>query len=246
VSKAIRGWLLGVLFRYGWDTRCRHYKPARLLRDATAGAFAGAGPAVLDVGCGRAGMAAFLEDVKVMGVDLEPQQETLPNRDFTQASIVALPFADRSFPHVACIDVLQDLPEEVREQAIAELLRVARDGVVIASPQGDVAERVDIAFERALRARGAAVPPWVVTSLANPYPTVEGVVAAIRRADSGAEISVSYAEPARIARLVRAAAVRSRLLYAAANLCFGVLMRAMRAPGAAGAYRMLVIVRPSS
>ena len=175
-------------------------------------------------------MAAFLKGTEVMGVDLDVPRETLPNRTFTRASITELPFADSSFPYVSCIDVLQDLPLDVREQGLTEMLRVARDGVVITAPQGEVAERLDADFEHALRRRGATVPPWVGVSRANPYPTVEAVVAAIRRADPSTAISVSYGEPERVSRLVRAAAVRSTALYAVANLAFGLLVRATASP----------------
>jgi hypothetical protein len=244
VSDTFRGGMRRILFRYGWDTRCRHRGPVRLLRETTAAGAAADGCALLDVGCGRAGMAAFLDGVPVMGVDLEPPPESLPNREFTRASITDLPFPADSYAQVSCIDVLQDLPLSLRDDAIAELVRVARESVVIASPQGKVAERVDAEFERALRARGAHVPPWVVTSLANPYPTVADIVAAVRRSDPSALVSVSYAEPVRGSKLVRAAAVRSRVAYAIVNLCLGLLLPAMRAPDATRAYRAIVVIRP--
>src|SRR4051794_25542134 len=159
MRRGLRAILRRLLFRYGWDTRGRHRTAARVLREATARRPLGAGPPLLDVGCGRAGMAAFLTETEVMGTDLEVPEETLPNRAFTQASITDLPFADGAFPYVACIDVLQELPLDVRERGIAEMVRVAREGLVIVAPQGQVAERADADFERALELRRAPVPP---------------------------------------------------------------------------------------
>jgi SAM-dependent methyltransferase len=238
-----RAFLARLLFRYGWDTRSRHRDAARVLRELTATYPRGTGAPLLDVGCGRAGMAAFLTETEVMGADLEVPEETLPNRAFTQASIAALPFVDATFPYVACIDVLQDLPLDLREQGIAELVRVAREVVVIAAPNGPVAERADADFERALERRRAPVPPWVRTSLAHPYPTSAAVVAAVRRAEPRAAISVTYAEPVRASRLVRAAAVRSSALYAFANILLGLLISVIAVPDGTEAYRMLIVAR---
>jgi SAM-dependent methyltransferase len=246
VTARLRALLRKALFRFGWDTRNRHAVAARVLRAAIAQVPAGPGPVLLDVGCGPAGMAAFLDHVQVVGIDIEPPGTELPNREFVQASIAELPFPDRSFPDVSCIDVLQELSPELREQGIAEMLRVARTALVIAAPQGEVADRCDAEFERALLARGAPVPPWVLASRANAYPTVAAVVDVIRASDPAAEVSVSYGEPVRISRLVRGAAVRSSALYALVNLAFGMVARGIPAPDAARGYRMLMIVRPSA
>lgn len=243
---ALRAMMRGVLFRYGWDTRCRHIAPVRILREELARVPAAGGePVVLDVGCGRLGVAAFLDRTPVMGVDLEPPDNVLANRAFTTGSIVDLPFADRAFPCVSCVDVLQDLSPEVREQGVAEMLRVARDVLVIAAPQGEAASRCDAELEHAMVARGVAVPPWVKVSRANPYPTVDAVVTAVRNVDRCAAISVTYSEQLRVSRVVRAAATRSSVLYAVANLAFGLLARAIPAPKSANAYRMVVCVRLS-
>jgi SAM-dependent methyltransferase len=245
VIARLRALLRAALFRFGWDTRNRHAVAARVLRTAIAQTPPGQGPMLLDVGCGRAGMAAFLEDVQVIGVDLEAPDSDLANRQFVQASIAELPFGDRTFAYVSCIDVLQELPSDVRVRGLSEMLRVARTAIVIAAPQGEVADRSDAEFEQALLARGAPVPPWVLASRANPYPTVPAVLDAIRQADPGAEVSVSYGEPVRISRLVRGAAVRSSALYALVNLVFGVVARAIPPPDATRGYRMLIVVRPS-
>ncbi len=201
------------------------------------------GPVLLDVGSGGAGVAAFLRGVPVVGVDIEPPEETVANLTFKQGSIMQLPFADGSFPLVSCIDVLENLPLAARDKAIAELVRVASHGVLIACPQGEVAERCDLAFRRALDDRGKAVPAWILEHQAHPYPAASAVIEAIRRADSDADVSLSYSEPAVVCRIVRAAAARSSALYAAANLVFGVLLRVIPEPDASTGYRMVVYAR---
>jgi hypothetical protein len=188
-------------------------------------------------------MAAFLNPIPVAGVDLQPPDRPLANRSFTLGSITGLPFPDSSFSYVSCIDVLQDLSRREREQGVAEMLRVAREGVVIATPIAPTAARSDADFERALLARGAAVPPWVRTSRAHPYPTLDAVLMAINRADRSADVRVSYCENIAVTRIVRAAAVRSSALYALANLGFGLLSRAIPDPDGDHAYRAVILVR---
>ena len=126
---------------------------------------------------------------------------------------------------------------------MTEVLRVARDGVVIATPQGEVARRCDADFERQLLDRDTPVPAWIPESRAQPYPTVESVLAAIRRADPDAAVSVTYSEPAAVCRFVRTAAARSAVLYAAANLLLGLMLRLIRQPGATNGYRVIVFAR---
>ena len=75
---------------------------------------------------------------------------------------------------------------------------------------------------------------------AHPYPTDTALAESVRRANGDARISLSYCEPARICRLVRAAAARSDILYAAVNLLFGLLLPLMRQPSAATGYRMVL------
>jgi SAM-dependent methyltransferase len=236
---ALRQLLGKALFRWGWDTRCRHAAPIVVLRDATRASTSGEASALLDVGCGDGGMAIFLKNTKVVGVDLEPSDAVLDNRTFVQASITELPFADSSFRYVTCIDVLQALPRDIRERGLAEMIRVAREGLVITAPQGGVAASVDADYQRGLIAHGKREPDWVAESLANPYPTAEAIVAALPDAD----VTVSYGERAAITRIVHAAAARSSLLYAVVNLFFGVLRPLVPAPSSANAYRVLVVAR---
>jgi SAM-dependent methyltransferase len=56
---------------------------------------------------------------------------------YARADAALLPFADGSFDLVACLDVIEHVPRAGREAVIAELLRVARDYVVIGCPTAD-------------------------------------------------------------------------------------------------------------
>ena len=217
-----------LFYRYGWDTRCRNLCPARVLRRALPTTIPTDRPVVLDVGSGRRGLSAFLRDVPVVGSDLEPVSNGTgtTHAAFVQSTVTALPFCDRAFPAVSCIDVLEHLPPPQRLEAIRECVRVAAHAVVFAFPDGRDARRCDQAFQRACAQRARPVPAWVAEHLRHDLPTAQAVAEAIRdvAAASGrmARITSSACEPLAIARLVRAAAARSTALYVLANVLFGL------------------------
>lgn len=232
-------------YRYGWDTRCRNWVPARILRGVLKDVPARGEPVLLDVGCGRIGMAAFLDGVPVVGVDVEPPAEAVANFTFQPGTITDLPFADRSFPVVSCIDVIEHLPLDARERALEELVRVAERALLVACPQGELGQSCDAEFQRALEARRRPVPDWLVEHQGQAYPTSAGVAAKIRQAAAAAgrevRISLSYCEPTSVCRLVRGAAARSNALYAAANFLLGALLPVLPAPDAESGYRMVLL-----
>jgi SAM-dependent methyltransferase len=233
------------LYRYGWDTRCRNLMPARLLRPWLARLPAGQDGSLLDVGCGRLGLAAYLPEYRVVGVDIEPPAETRPNFSFRSASITDLPFGDRSFPVVSCVDVLEHLPLDVRERSIRQLVRVASHAVLIAAPHGENGYAADSEFQRALAARGREIPSWLREHQRQPYPTVDAVLelVAAEAATTGrrAQFSVSYCEPLGACRTVRAAAVHSGPIYVAANLVLGAMLPILPVPHAENSYRMVIV-----
>ena len=90
---------------------------------------------VLDVGCGDGALTNRLRDVgTVVGGDISLaalQYVVGPRLNF---SADALPFADDSFDIVIATDVIEHLPDGLLERAMAEMVRVARIGLVIAVP----------------------------------------------------------------------------------------------------------------
>lgn len=218
-------------YRFGWDTRSRHRTPARILRPLLTGADA----QLLDAGSGLFGLAAFLPDVNVIGIDESPDATLV-------GTITDLPFADRSFRVVSCIDVLEHLPADVRPRAVQELVRVASDAVLIATPNGENAERCDAEFEAALRRRGKPLPEWLVEHRAQTYPTVDSIVELLQQAGVN-QFSLSFCEPTRICRIVRGAAARSSVLYAIVNLLFGAILPLLPEPRSSNAYRMIVLAQ---
>lgn len=238
------------MYLYGYDTRCRNLTTARLLRSVLPDAQAQAGPALLDVGCGSLGVAAFLRGVEIVGVDKNVQAEGRAGFAFQRGDVTALPFLDRSFTLVSSIDVLENLPLALHEQAISELMRVASRALVIACPHGQTARNCDEEFRSACQAGSRPAPGWLSEHQKGNYPEASIVAEQVHKAATQtgrtAKVSISYCEPANVCRLIRAAAARSRWLYAAANLLFGALFNLLPAPDAGNSYRVIILAELAS
>jgi SAM-dependent methyltransferase len=248
--QVIRHHLQSALYRYGWDTRCRNLVPARILKAVLRDIPLRTEPMLLDIGCGQLGVAAFLPHVSVMGTDIDPPVASTPNFTFQLGSITALPFADRSFPLVSCIDVLEHLSLQDRERGINELVRVATDAILVAYPQGKLAADMDEEFRRDCELHGKASPSWLIEHQRQPYPVsstiVEQLHTAVRATGRKAIISLTYCEPASVSRIVRRAAARSNFLYAAVNLFFGALLPLIRSPNDSNGYRAIALIELSA
>lgn len=100
------------------------------------------GDAVLDVGCGTGTLAIMLKERvgatgRVCGIDPGPQQiararskVTRQNRavDFQIGVIEQLAFADASFDAVTSTMMMHHLPDDLKRQGLAEILRVLKPG----------------------------------------------------------------------------------------------------------------------
>ena len=99
---------------------------------------------LLDVGCDRAVLRDLLQGIEYTGIDVAGEPDL--RLDLEQAN--ELPFADASFDCVVCSDVLEHLDN--LHQIFAELVRVARQTVVVSLPNNWNAARRPIE-----RGRGA-------------------------------------------------------------------------------------------
>ncbi len=87
---------------------------------------------VLEVGVGDGVIASYLKnntDVRYTSVDIADDVGADIN-----GSITALPCADKSYDVVCAFEVLEHIPFEQVPQAVAELARVARKGVLVSVP----------------------------------------------------------------------------------------------------------------
>ena len=126
--------------------------PARIIDRLTSSLAPGA--AVLDLGCHDGGLLARLAarrpDLALSGLDLDAEaiaraRRELPDADLRVGSATELPFADRTFDLVTCMDMLEHLPSQVRAAALSEARRVILPGgrLVIETPHQGTFQALD-------------------------------------------------------------------------------------------------------
>jgi ubiquinone/menaquinone biosynthesis C-methylase UbiE len=135
----------------------------RFLRELDAQVRWSGAASVLDVGCGEGigtvRMAKVLPEARVVGLDvahpglLEEWKTRQHERiEFIAGSAYDLPFADDSFDLVSAIEVFEHL--ERPEQALGEMARVSRRGVLLSVPWEPVWRGVNMAAGRYLKSYG--------------------------------------------------------------------------------------------
>lgn len=96
---------------------------------------------ILDAGCGN---GAVTNDISkswsVVGCDISETALKNVAAPAVVADLCNLPFADDSFDLVLASDVIEHLPDEIYEQALREISRVAAKYVLIAVPYREVLE----------------------------------------------------------------------------------------------------------
>ncbi len=106
------------------------------------------GPARLEVGANANGLARFAPG-PVVCADLSVahlrEVRALPDTRPVAADITALPFRDSTFDTVISMDTFEHIPAASRGRAVAELMRVTRQGgaAVVAFPAGEAAFRAE-------------------------------------------------------------------------------------------------------
>jgi hypothetical protein len=133
-----------------------------------------ASKSILEVGSGNIGVARYLKR-KVVGLERDfigPVDEWL---EPAHGNILDIPFADRSFDIVLCVDVLEHLSESSRSQAISELIRCARSKVIISCPCGSSAEEGERHLADLFRRSGVGVQGWLAEHITNGLPSVGSI-----------------------------------------------------------------------
>ena len=91
---------------------------------------------VLDVGCGNGDFLQRLSEKydRICGVDRSKTALQYVTAEKQLASIDDLPFDDREFDTVCCLEVIEHLPVRIYRKALQELTRVARHQILISVP----------------------------------------------------------------------------------------------------------------
>lgn len=131
---------------------------------------------IAEIGVGDSGISYYLKS-KFIGCDLiinkNPPKEMLP----VQCNALALPFKDRTFDFIISSDMMEHIPEKMRETAMTEMIRVTSRCLILAFPNGEKAKECDVKIFKNLKSNGKKVPQWLLEHLqdGNNFPSVEGV-----------------------------------------------------------------------
>ena len=131
---------------------------------------------ILEVGSGPQGIGYFLKDMPIVGTDIRFGELPLANLRPVVASSIALPFQDHAFDMVLSSDMIEHLPEGLRQTAMKEMLRVADRFVVVGFPSGSVAKMHDLEIVAYLKRQGIKIPVWISEHLQYEYPTSQSVL----------------------------------------------------------------------
>lgn len=142
-----------------------------------------AGPlgSVLDVGCGRHGLACVRPEQPFVGLEILFTGDPVPTMVAFEADPGPLPFVDASFDTVICLDALEHIPPADRAGFVAELARVTAGRLLISCPT-DAARPLDDLMRRHFAERGASEPSWLGEHEACGLPSaeeIEGLVTAL-------------------------------------------------------------------
>ncbi|GAA2018548.1 hypothetical protein GCM10009740_03010 [Terrabacter terrae] len=139
---------------------------------------------VLDVGAGWHGLSRWW-DGRVVQTDLLLAERPRKNKHqgtpiYVRSSADLLPFADDSFDFTVSLDMMEHLPLSIRSASIRELTRVARRGVIVGYPVGEVAAELDLAIAASQSRRGLSLPSWLAEHLSQrEYPDREALECAL-------------------------------------------------------------------
>ncbi|HLH65921.1 MAG TPA: glycosyltransferase [Solirubrobacteraceae bacterium] len=125
---------------------------------------------VLDVGCGPHGLSIVAPEATFAGIDVMFGEPVAAHMVALCARPGPLPFADRAFDTVVCLDVVEHVAPGERAGFVAELARVAAHRVLVACPSTDGAW-VERMLHDALRSAGAQPPQWLAEHDEHGLPT---------------------------------------------------------------------------
>jgi ubiquinone/menaquinone biosynthesis C-methylase UbiE len=122
----------------GIQSKWHHAKFRRIIREI------GNSSRHLDFGCGPGTLVSLLSaDVSAVGVDIAGAQITYarrhysgPGKDFLKIDTEQLPFPDKTFDSISCVEVIEHLDARVTAAIFSEFLRVLKPGgqLIVTTP----------------------------------------------------------------------------------------------------------------
>jgi len=146
---------------------------------------------VLEVGTGPEGLAGFVSEPFV-GCDLYFDASPPALMYAVRASACQLPFPDKTFDLVVCMDTLEHIPKQQRVKAVVEIVRVTRCRAIIGFPSGQGAHLSDCLLARFYSWRRLDLPNWLQEHSAE-FPSMADIQQALKLT-GGASVQWKWAE----------------------------------------------------
>lgn len=122
---------------------------------------------ILEVGSGDVGLSEFFSG-NFTGCDLISDQERKirPKKMvYRKGNIEELPFGSNSYDLVICVDVFEHLNKKSYFKATAELLRVSKKYIILASPMKRTSFLADKLLYKVMKLFNLKIPKWMIEHL---------------------------------------------------------------------------------
>lgn len=126
-----------ILGDYSTDTAFRYYPVIDVIKRYNLGE-----QKILEVGSGSLGIAPYFKK-PLTGLDINFDETSSKNLKKIIYDGGSFPFEDNSFSLVISIDSLEHISSEDRDKHIKEMMRVAKNGIVVVVPTGGAAYEHD-------------------------------------------------------------------------------------------------------
>jgi hypothetical protein len=130
---------------------------------------------ILEVGSGSRGLGDYVR-FELVGCDLRFEGKIASNLLPIIGSAEHLPFRDNSFDVVVSSDMLEHIERQKRETVVHELLRVAKEEVIIACPCGKNSEDCERKIALLCKLICRRYPDWLIDHFKKGLPSEKGIL----------------------------------------------------------------------
>ncbi|NVN89349.1 MAG: DUF4422 domain-containing protein [Desulfuromonadales bacterium] len=130
---------------------------------------------ILEIGSGLNGIATYLKR-PVIGIDKITEGVANEWLTITKGNVTNLYNLDNSYDYVICVDVLEHLSPDLRSKAISEMLRVARERLIISCPCDKLAYNYEVHLSCILKNLYGKIPEWLSEHIKHGLPEVKDII----------------------------------------------------------------------
>lgn len=154
---------------FNFDTALRYYPVVTFLEDDLK-----TNKDILEVGSGVNGISDFYDGF-IVGVDSDfSKTDTIQNKNIKhiKGSITKLPFEEKKFDFVICMDTFEHIKKPQRRGALLEMIRVTKDNgkIILGFPTSDLSQQMEIKINNLHKAKKGFDHIWLKEHRQNGLP----------------------------------------------------------------------------